>query len=97
MVLLCEMRLENGCRIVRCTAHQHVGSKCMHVHNADNGDFICKSCPVYGTGGVGKPDFQAMMEAQHSSGSTCLVLYIAGEAGNENGYVVAINDDDVSM
>lgn len=35
--------------IVRCTAHQHVGSQCMSLLNADNGDLICRSCPVYGT------------------------------------------------
>lgn len=35
--------------VVRCTAHQHVGGKCMSLLNAENGDLICRSCPVYGT------------------------------------------------
>ncbi|EIE18154.1 hypothetical protein COCSUDRAFT_68383 [Coccomyxa subellipsoidea C-169] len=35
--------------VVRCTAHQHVGSQCMYLYNLDTDDLICKSCPVYGT------------------------------------------------
>jgi hypothetical protein len=35
--------------IVRCTAHQHVGSQCMYMYNLDKDELICKSCPIYGT------------------------------------------------
>lgn len=36
--------------VVRCTAHQHVGAQCMSMYNLDNnGELICRSCPVYGT------------------------------------------------
>lgn len=38
----------NLCRIVRCTAHQHVGSKCMYLRNLDTDELICSSCPIYG-------------------------------------------------
>ena len=34
--------------VVRCTAHQHIGAKCMHAYNADTGALICSSCPTYG-------------------------------------------------
>ena len=36
--------------VVRCTAHQHVGAQCMSMYHLDNnGELICRSCPVYGT------------------------------------------------
>ncbi|KAK9842004.1 hypothetical protein WJX81_003725 [Elliptochloris bilobata] len=35
--------------IVRCTGHQHVGSKCISMYNEDTHELICRSCPVYGT------------------------------------------------
>ena len=35
--------------VVRCSAHQHVGSQCMSLYNLDTDELICKSCPVYGT------------------------------------------------
>lgn len=47
--------MDGGCEqehefeIVRCTGHQHIGSRCITMYNADNGDKICQSCPVYGT------------------------------------------------
>ena len=50
-----ETEVDGGCEqehefeIVRCSGHQHVGSRCITLYNADNGEQICKSCPVYGT------------------------------------------------
>lgn len=50
-----ETVVDGGCEqehefeIVRCTGHQHIGSRCITLYNADNGDRICQSCPVYGT------------------------------------------------
>ena len=50
-----EAKVDGGCEqehdfeIVRCTGHQHIGSRCITLYNADNGDKICQSCPVYGT------------------------------------------------
>ncbi len=47
--------MDGGCEqehefeIVRCSGHQHVGSRCITLFNAENGEQICKSCPVYGT------------------------------------------------
>ncbi len=35
--------------VVRCSAHQHVGSQCMSLYNLDTDELICRSCPVYGT------------------------------------------------
>ncbi|CAL5223582.1 g6118 [Coccomyxa viridis] len=35
--------------VVRCIAHQHVGSECLYMYNLDKDELICKSCPVYGT------------------------------------------------
>ena len=50
-----ETVVDGGCEqehefeVVRCTGHQHIGSRCITLYNADNGDRICQSCPVYGT------------------------------------------------
>ena len=50
-----EAKVDGGCEqehdfeIVRCTGHQHIGSRCITMYDADNGDKICQSCPVYGT------------------------------------------------
>lgn len=38
----------NTMHIVRCTAHQHIGARCMHAYNAETGEQICSSCPIYG-------------------------------------------------
>ena len=50
-----ETEVDGGCEqehdfeIVRCSGHQHIGSRCITLFNAENGEQICKSCPVYGT------------------------------------------------
>lgn len=38
----------NTLSIVRCTAHQHIGARCMHAYKADTSEHICSSCPLYG-------------------------------------------------
>ena len=50
-----ETTVDGGCEqqedfeIVRCTGHQHIGSKCITMYNAETNERICQSCPVYGT------------------------------------------------
>lgn len=34
--------------IVRCVGHQHIGSRCITLFNAETDEKICQSCPVYG-------------------------------------------------
>ena len=34
--------------IVRCVGHQHIGSRCITLFNAETNEKICQSCPVYG-------------------------------------------------
>lgn len=34
--------------IVRCVGHQHIGSRCITLYNAETNEKICQSCPVYG-------------------------------------------------
>lgn len=47
--------MDGGCEqehefeIVRCSGHQHIGSRCITLYNAENGERICQSCPIYGT------------------------------------------------
>ena len=36
-------------KVVRCTAHQHVGAQCARIIDLDNNALICESCPVFGT------------------------------------------------
>jgi hypothetical protein len=40
---------KNPFYILRCTAHQHIGSQCITMYNEEDGSVICKSCPVFGT------------------------------------------------
>ena len=33
---------------MRCVGHQHIGSRCITLFNAETDEKICQSCPVYG-------------------------------------------------
>ena len=44
----CPQHKNNTLEIVRCTAHQHIGARCMHAYVAETGELICSSCPTYG-------------------------------------------------